>query len=76
MIKEEFMPPTSRQQQKMIFAKRSIYKTKEKTPDKWKFIWDKGWEKPVQETEESNFGHYITQAFQEHNESRKDHENI
>lgn len=68
------MPSHSRQQQKMIFAKRSIYKTKANTPDKWKFIWDKGWEKL--EEEESNFGHYITQAFQEHNESRKDHENI
>jgi len=70
------MPPSSRQQQKMIYARRNQYGSKEKTPKQWQWIWDKGWEQPVQETEESNFGHYMTQAFQERNESRNEHEDI
>jgi len=39
------MPSHSEKQRKMIFAKRSQYKTKENTPKKWKWIWEKGWEK-------------------------------
>lgn len=62
------MPPKSRQQQKMIYAKRGIYKTKANTPEKWKWIWEKGWDKSIQE--ENNFGHYMTQAFQERNEEK------
>ena len=42
------MPSSTEQQRKFIFAKRGQYKSKENTPDKWKFIWDKDWEK-VQE---------------------------
>jgi len=38
------MPSRSEAQRKMIFAKRSKYKTKEKTPEKDKWIWDKGYE--------------------------------
>lgn len=61
------MPPKSRSQQKMIYAKRSIYKTKEKTPKKWRWIWSKDWEKPL---EESNFGQYLNQVSQERNDER------
>jgi hypothetical protein len=42
------MPSSTEQQRKFIFAKRGQYKSKENTPDKWKFIWDNDWEK-VQE---------------------------
>lgn len=38
------MPAKSEQQRKLIFTRRSMYKTKAKTPDKWKWIWDKDWE--------------------------------
>lgn len=38
------MPVASKAQQRMIFARRNQYGSKEKTPDKWKWIWDKGWE--------------------------------
>lgn len=38
------MPAKSESQRKMIFAKRDQYKTKENTPKKYKFIWDKDWE--------------------------------
>jgi len=38
------MPAKSESQRKLIFTKRGIYKTKSKTPDKWKWIWEKGWE--------------------------------
>lgn len=67
------MPAKSRAQQKMIFAKRGIYKTKENTPKKWQWIWGSEWTKLE---EENNFSHYITQAFQERNESKEDHEHI
>jgi len=39
------MPAKSEQQRKMIFAKRGQYKTKAKTPKKWKWVWGKEWEK-------------------------------
>lgn len=39
------MPSKSPEQQKMIFAKRSQYKTKENAPDKWKWVFEKGWDK-------------------------------
>lgn len=39
------MPSSSEKQQKMIFAKRDQYKSKENTPDKWKWVWDSGWGK-------------------------------
>jgi hypothetical protein len=39
------MPADSAKQQKMIFTKRGIYGSKEKTPEKWKWIWDSGYEK-------------------------------
>lgn len=38
------MPAKSEQQRKLIFTRRSMYKTKAKTPNKWKWIWEKGWE--------------------------------
>jgi hypothetical protein len=50
------MPAKSRKQQKMIYTKRSIYKTKAKTPDKWKWIWDPGYSKIE---EESVFDKYL-----------------
>lgn len=39
------MPSKSRKQQKFIFAKRAQYKTKKDTPEKWKWVWEKDWEK-------------------------------
>lgn len=39
------MPAKSRKQQKFIFAKRDEYGSKENTPEKWKWIWEKDWEK-------------------------------
>jgi len=43
------MPSKSEQQRKFIFAKRSQYRSKEKTPEKYKFIWEKSWEE-IEET--------------------------
>jgi hypothetical protein len=37
------MPAESQSQLKLIYAKRGIYKTKENTPEKWKWVWDKEW---------------------------------
>jgi hypothetical protein len=34
----------SQSQRGLIFGKRNQYKTKEATPDKWKWIWDEDWE--------------------------------
>lgn len=62
------MPSRSKAQQKMIFARRKQYGSKEKTPDKWKWIWEKGWEKletgaPEKITEEADgikpFNYYL-----------------
>lgn len=38
------MPARSDQQRKLVFAKRGQYETKSSTPEKWKWVWDKGWE--------------------------------
>ena len=38
------MPTRSEAQRKLIFGKRNKYKTKKATPDKDKWIWDKGFE--------------------------------
>ena len=62
------MPSRSEAQRKMIFAKRSKYKTKENTPDKYKFIWDKGYENKgelPEKVEESLFRKYINRIYSE-----------
>jgi len=38
------MPSQSEKQRQFIFIKRGEFKTKDKTPEKWKWIWDKDWE--------------------------------
>ena len=38
------MPATSQSQRGLIFSKRDQYGSKEKTPKKWKWIWDEDWE--------------------------------
>lgn len=38
------MPSSTEKQRSFIFAKRSEYGSKEKTPEKDKWIWEKGWE--------------------------------
>jgi hypothetical protein len=50
-MRKEFMPSKSRDQQKMIFAKRSQYKTKADTPEDWKWVWNDDWIK----VEESSY---------------------
>jgi hypothetical protein len=37
------MPAKSQQQLKMIYARRNRYKSEDKTPKKWKWIWDEDW---------------------------------
>jgi hypothetical protein len=37
------MPADSRQQQKMIYAKRNQYGTKANAPEDWKWIFDSDW---------------------------------
>jgi hypothetical protein len=62
------MPVQSESQRKMIFAKRSQYKNKEKTPDKWKWIWNKDYENKgslPEKLEESLFGKYIKKLYNE-----------
>lgn len=38
------MPARSKQQLKLIYARRDMYKSKENTPEKWKWIWNSEWE--------------------------------
>jgi len=38
------MPTKSQSQRGLIFARRDKYGSKAKTPKKWKWIWDEGWE--------------------------------
>ena len=38
------MPARSQSQRGLIFARRDQYGSKEKTPKKWKWIWDEAWE--------------------------------
>jgi len=38
------MPSRSEQQRKFIFAKRNQYGSKDKAPEKWKWVFDKEWE--------------------------------
>lgn len=37
------MPAKSRQQQKLIYAKRDQYGSKEKAPEEWKWVFDDEW---------------------------------
>lgn len=46
------MPAKSIKQMRWIAYLRNKYKTKAETPEKWKFIWDKDWEK-LEPTNES-----------------------
>ena len=53
------MPAKSRQQLKLIYAIRGKYKSEEKTPKKWKWVWEDKWtdvnyKKLPQKVEESN----------------------
>lgn len=67
------MPSKSRAQQKMIFARRGMYKTKSNTPEKWKWIWDKGYEKleagAPEKITESKLDKYLSKLY---NEASKD----
>lgn len=47
------MPSKSEAQRKMVFVKRSQYKTKANAPDKWKWVFDKGWE-TLEESDETD----------------------
>lgn len=38
------MPAVSQKQRGLIFGKRAKYKSEEKTPKKWKWIWEEQWE--------------------------------
>jgi len=38
------MPSRSEKQRKFIFAKRGQFKSRDKAPDKWKWVFDKEWE--------------------------------
>lgn len=55
------MPSKSRQQQKYVFYLRGKYKTKENTPDKFKWVWDSGWKK----LEENIFDKYLDKIYNE-----------
>ena len=37
------MPAKSEKQKRLIYAKRNTYKSKSKTPKKWKWIWNNEW---------------------------------
>ena len=37
------MPATSEKQRKLIFSIRNKYKSKFKTPKKWKWVWGEEW---------------------------------
>jgi hypothetical protein len=43
------MPVQSDAQRKLIFTRRDQYGTKEKTPKKWQWIWNKDWEESIEE---------------------------
>ena len=55
------MPVQSDAQRKMIFARRDQYGTKEKTPEKWQWIWDSGWEESIEE----NIKRYVPFNFEQ-----------
>lgn len=38
------MPAVSQKQRGLIFSKRNQYGSESETPDKWKWIWENGWE--------------------------------
>lgn len=38
------MPAQSQSQRALIFSRRDRYGSEESTPNKWKWIWDEGWE--------------------------------
>jgi len=52
------MPPSSRQQQKMIYLLREKYKTKKNTPEEHKWVWEKGFAEPLDETKQETYEYY------------------
>lgn len=58
------MPAKSKKQQRYIFFLRNKYKTKDKTPKKFKWIWDKEWEH-IEESYNNNnlFNDYLLRVF-------------
>ena len=62
------MPAKSIKQMRWIRYLRDKYKSKDKTPDKWKFIWDKDWEKlePVNESVEEKPKNDIIEKLSQH----------
>jgi len=63
------MPAKSKSQLRLIYARRNQYKSKAKTPKKWKWIWEKEWgelEKGAPEkVEESIFEKYLNKLYTE-----------
>ena len=64
------MPAKSRAQQRMIFARRKQYGSREKTPKNWRWIWDPGYEEleegaPERVHNESRFEEYLSKAYEE-----------
>lgn len=43
------MPAKSREQQQMIYAKRSQYGSRDKAPEDWKWVFDSDWNKVEEE---------------------------
>jgi len=43
------MPSSSEKQRNYIFYLRGKYKSRDKAPEKWKWVFDKGWEE-IEET--------------------------
>ena len=43
------IPSRSTKQRRWIFYLRNKYKSKDKTPKKWKFIWDEDWKEISEE---------------------------
>lgn len=38
------MPSSNEDQRRLVYAKRSQYKTKSDTPERWKWVWNSDWE--------------------------------
>lgn len=64
------MPAVSQSQRGLIFSRRNKYKSEEKTPKKWKWIWDEGWEnkgelpeKVKKESRILNFENFVNEKY-------------
>lgn len=55
------MPAVSDKQQRLIYVKRNQYKTKDKAPEEWQWVFSKDWDAPKKESYMKKYIRFFTE---------------